>query len=135
MKSFLKIVAAIVVGIGIVILGLLTMCSVAYKAGKEIKNEKLLNIAISDLSDERSYSRAFYYVRGRITNNGDEPVNLVQVGVDFLNADGVVLETDSTFAVRLEALPPGASKSFEIMTKSNPVLDTYKSYSVYVMTQ
>ena len=133
MKLFLKIVAAIVVGIGIVILGLLTMCSVAYKAGKDIKNEKLLNIAISDLSDERK--RAFYYVRGRVTNNGDEPVKLVQVGVDYLNADGDVVETDSTFAVSLDALAPGASKSFEIMTQSNPALDTYKSYSVYVMTQ
>ena len=34
MKSFIKIVAAIVVGIGISILGMLTMCSVAYEGGE-----------------------------------------------------------------------------------------------------
>ena len=55
MKLFLKIVAGVVVGIGIVIFGLLTMWNVAYKAGTDIQNEKLSNIAISDLSGRREF--------------------------------------------------------------------------------
>jgi len=133
MKSFFKIVAAIVVGICLSILGLLTMCGVAYESGKKIKNEKLQNIVIEDISDERV--RNYYYVRGRVVNDGDEPVKLVQIGVDYKNADGVVVETGTTFAVRLTSLEPGKSKSFEVMTEANPVLDTYKSYSVYVIPQ
>ena len=133
MKLFLKIVAGVVVGIGIVIFGLLTMWNVAYKAGTDIQNEKLSNIAISDLSGRREFQ--FYYVRGRVTNNGDEPVEWVQVGADYLNADGDVVDSNSTFAVRSDALAPGASKSFEIMTLANPAIETSKSYRVYVMTE
>jgi hypothetical protein len=133
MKLFLKIVAGVVVGIGIVLMVLLTMCSMAWKATTDEQNEKLLNISISDLSDERSPSKAFYYIRGRVTNDGDEPVKFVQVGVDFLDADGAVIQTESTFAVSTTPLAPGASKPFEVMTESAHIVKICKTYSAYVI--
>lgn len=132
-KSVLTIGCGIVVGVVFLLGGALTTCSIAYEKGKEMKNEELQQIDIEDITQE--HLRNYYYVRGRVVNKGDKPVNLVRVGVDFKDAQGNVVESNSTFAVSFDELNPGASKSFEIMTEYTTALENFESISTYIKPQ
>ena len=68
----------------------------------------------------------YFHVKGRVRNNGTTSVKYVKVGVELLDKDDRVMNTDWTYAVAGEELPPGAAKSFETMTEGDSRIRHYR---------
>ncbi len=59
---------------------------------------------------------------GTLKNTGDETYRFIKVKGSFKNADGEVIDTDSTYAVGDEGLAPGESTTFQMsVTKNNSI--------------
>lgn len=129
--KFIKLVAAIVIAIFISMCGLLTMCSLSYVSHQEETRDRLSELSIEGLTQEQK--RNYYYVTGKIVNNGTEPVTFVKIGVDYLDSEGSVIETDNTYAVGSQSLTSGSSKPFTIMTKLSPSMEQFEELSCYIM--
>ena len=88
------------------------------------KNTALSKLAFEDVKS--SGDGDYISIEGKIRNNGETPVNYVKVGVDYLDKNKTVLDTDWTYAVASEDLRPGSAKSFRIMTKRDPKMTNYR---------
>lgn len=70
----------------------------------------------------RGYLRSnsgYTTLEGTITNSGSKTYRYVQVKGSFKDKDGVVVDTDWTYAVGSEGLSPGESKTFRLSVKKN----------------
>jgi hypothetical protein len=73
----------------------------------------------------------YFYVKGRVRNNGSSSVTYVKVQVELLDKSGTVMNTDWTYAVAGEELAPGAAKTFETMTEGDSRIKSYR-YKILV---
>ena len=89
----------------------------------EDKRAAIANLVFEDISGSRNGS--YMYLKGRVRNNGTTAADFVKVQVNWLDKQGTILDTGETFVVDLEKLQPGAAKSFEIMTPTNPKMARY----------
>jgi len=93
----------------------------AHRVGQalyEQNTQKQSALSNLDFEDVKGYSRDEYmHIEGKLRNNGDTPITYVKVGVEYLDKNGTILDTDWTYAVGGEQLVPGAAKSFRVMTK------------------
>ncbi|MRS11491.1 MAG: hypothetical protein EG823_00240 [Actinobacteria bacterium] len=65
---------------------------------------------------------------GKVRNHGSTTVEFVKVGVDWIGAGDIVLDTDWTYVVGGEGLAPGAAKSFSIMSPADKKMRKYRAY-------
>ncbi len=72
---------------------------------------------------ERNYS----YIRGRVTNKGDEDINYFKITAEYMDSNGNVLDTDYTNSG--ETIRPGNSKEFEIMHRHS---SEYEKVRIFV---
>jgi hypothetical protein len=82
------------------------------------KRATIANLAFEEVRGSRDGS--YMYLKGRVRNNGTTSADFIKVQVSWLDKQGTILDTGETFVDGLEKLPPGAAKSFEIMTPANP---------------
>jgi hypothetical protein len=95
--------------------------------GDHQKMEKPTALASLDFEDVKGYRDGdYFYVKGRIRNNGSVAVTYVKVEVELLDKSGRVMDTDWTYAVSSEKLRPGAAKSFETMTAVDFHVESYR---------
>lgn len=97
------------------------------KEAAEVSASMLQNIRFEDI---KIYTRGDYmYCDGKIRNNGKDSYNYVKVKVEWLDKNGVILDTDYTFAVSGEDFLPGEAKSFSIMTREDRRMESGR-YSI-----
>lgn len=82
---------------------------------------------IENIAEETGHD--FVTVTGRVRNNARRAISAIKVTVEYLDRNGKILDTDSTYAVAFEALKPGAAKSFQIMTR---IPDGFAKYRYWV---
>jgi len=93
---------------------------------KKVEEEKHATLASLSFEEVKGYRDGGYmYLKGRVRNNGTSAANFVKVEVDWLDKNGTILDTGTTFVVGLDKLQPGAAKSFEIMTPTNAKMSRY----------
>jgi hypothetical protein len=83
------------------------------------------NLVLEDLNCRRSGN--FITFEGRIRNSGDSPADSVQIAVDWMTADGTIMETDSAYAIS-GVLQPGAAKTWMVMSHDDPRISQYRYY-------
>lgn len=77
------------------------------------------------ITDESCYSNGSYTIcTGKVTNNGDRTYKFVEVKGSFKDSSGMVLDTDSTYAVGSEGLEPGESSSFRLSVSKDLEIDS-----------
>ncbi|QVL46128.1 MAG: hypothetical protein KFB94_03215 [Methylophilaceae bacterium] len=57
-------------------------------------------------------------------------MSFIKVGVEYLDKNGTILDTDYTFVVSGENLQPTAAKSFSIMTKRDPKMTNFRYHII-----
>jgi len=96
---------------------------VVFKVGSSVsesRQEKKAALSAIVFEDVEGYVDGDYmYLKGKVRNSGPAEVDFVRVEVEWLDATGTVLDTDSTFAVSGQGLAPGGAKSFQIMTPAD----------------
>jgi hypothetical protein len=98
-----------------------------HEADQVIGRERDSAAAECKIEDARGYVEgSFMYLKGRVRNDGQDPVKFVKVEVEWLAKDNTVIDTDSTYAVGSDELRPGGAKSFEIMTPANRSMAKYR---------
>ena len=90
---------------------------------KKLKHEALSKIDFEDV--EGYIDGSYMYCKGRIRNNGESTVNF---GVEWLDENGKVLDTDWTYAVSVEELHPGVAKSFKILTPADKRMKMFRYF-------
>jgi membrane protein implicated in regulation of membrane protease activity len=71
----------------------------------KVKRDKKTALSAIVFEDIKGYIDGNYmYLEGKVRNNGDSTVEYVKVGVEWLDKNGTVLDTDWTFAVAGEGL-------------------------------
>ncbi len=93
---------------------------------EDARLEALASIEFEEVEGRRDGD--FFKIRGYVRNNGDTSVDFVKVGVELLNENGDVLDTDWSFAVSGEGLDPGGRKSFDIMTRTSSGVTNFKYF-------
>ncbi len=101
-----------------------------YRIGQALHEQDVQKkTALSKLAfeDVKGYPDGEYmYVEGKIRNNGNTSVTYVKVGVEYLDRNGTILDTDWTYAAGADQLRPSAAKSFRIMTKRDPRMTNFR---------
>jgi hypothetical protein len=95
---------------------------------KAAKDAALANVVLEDVTGRKEGD--YFYIEGRVRNNGSESVGFVKVAVELLAGDGTVVDTDYTYAVAGDGLRPGSAKSFRIMAKADRQITQYRYYVV-----
>lgn len=92
----------------------------AFRVGSTLvaqqREERLAHAQIHFEDVEGYVDGNFMYLKGKVRNKGSAAVKFLKVGVEWLDANDQILDTDYTYAVGLEGLDPSAAKSFSIMT-------------------
>ncbi|MBM7598084.1 hypothetical protein JOC34_000441 [Virgibacillus halotolerans] len=66
-----------------------------------------------------THDKGYMKTKGFIKNNDSKPHKHIRVEVDYLDADGNVVDSDWTYAVDSQELKPDGRKSYEITTPDN----------------
>ena len=93
------------------------------------ENEKkaaLRSISFEDVNGE--LGRSYMEIEGKVRNNGNRKVDYVKVGVEWLDKNGKVVDTDWTYAVSSEGLRPGGAKSFRVSTRLDKRAERFRYY-------
>jgi hypothetical protein len=99
------------------------------EAINEADREKKAALATIDFEDVSAHIDGNYmYCEGKVRNNGTTSVDYVKAGVEWLDDDGVVLDTDWTYAVSGASLRPGGAKSFRIMTQVDRRMEKFRYF-------
>ena len=93
---------------------------------EKAKKEALAQVEFEDVEGNKEHG--YIKIAGKVRNKGTAPVSFVKVGVDLLDANGKVLDTDWTYAVSGEALEPGAAKSFDMLVPIDTRMEEFRYY-------
>lgn len=84
----------------------------------------VLLLEFEDLKAETKYS--YTTLTGRVRNNSDFTFKWVKVGADWSDSNGRIVNSDYTYLVAGEELPPGAAKAFQIMSRQDSQATRYR---------
>lgn len=90
----------------------------AYSSNDEMIEERKNNSVIIESLNHTS-SGSNYKVYGTVTNNTSYTVKFVKVKVSMKDADGKVIDTETTYACGDEGLKPGESTKFDCYIKKD----------------
>lgn len=86
------------------------------------ERERAERAALADLEFENvevTSDGHFMKVEGSVRNTGTTVVKFAKVRVEWKDAAGQVIDTDSAYAIGGEGLEPGQSKRFRVMTEND----------------
>jgi len=113
-------------------LGSMRMTEVAKKVSAAREERKVAaaeSLAGCDIEEtEVRNEDGYMYLQGKVRNNGDRPVEFIKIRVEWLDADGVVLDSDWTYAIGGEGLRSGSAKGFEVMTPYDDRMEKYRCW-------
>ena len=95
---------------------------------KKERKEALRNISFEDVTAE--FGRYFMVVEGKIRNKGIRRIENVKVGVEWMDKNGAVVDTDRAYAVGYEGIDPGGEKSFSISTRLDKKAERFRHYII-----
>lgn len=72
----------------------------------------------------------YIYVTGAIKNNSDKTYSFIEVKVTYMDDNGKILDTDTTYVNSSDALLPNERKSFKLMTEM--IGGVYSKYRIEV---
>lgn len=134
--SAVKIAIGVGCGILLAVGALMATCAGCVAIGakgvvdaEKAKKEALAQVEFEEVEGNKGHG--YIKIAGKVRNKGTAPVSFVKVGVDLLDSNGNILDTDWTYAVGGEALQPGAAKSFDMHV---PMDKRMKEYRYYVVT-
>lgn len=96
----------------------------------DTENKALSHIEIEDIKGEMDSDSRYVRITGKVRNTGNTGVSYVKVGVDLLDKNDTVVDTDWTYAVSSESLQPGAAKSFDILVPKDKRMKKFNCYVI-----
>jgi hypothetical protein len=123
---FSLILAPIIMMAPEIIKGALKIVDARAGNAKSGLNDAVAQVVIEEKSAE--FSGDYATIKGKVRNNGGTPVKYVKVAIEWLDENGVVLDSDNTYAVGSDELRPGAAKSFSAMTPKDERMKTFRCW-------
>lgn len=94
----------------------------------EERKEVLKNISFESVTAE--FGRYSMVIKGTVRNNDVRKVEDVKVGVEWMDKNGKVVDTDWAYAAGYEGINPGGKKSFSISTPLDKKAERFRHYII-----
>lgn len=131
--SFVKTALGVGCGIVLAFLAMFVACGwfVANVGENMAEAERQKQEALSSINFEEVEGKIdgdWVRIEGKIRNNGSGEVSFIKIGVELLDSEGKVLDTDWTYAVSSEGLKPGVAKSFDLTIRKSQAMAQYRYF-------